>query len=70
MNCHINPRIKPPIKFGIKNIVLSKLLIFDSLVTRSANKNPITFITITDATVNLVVNMNEFLNDSSEKAFM
>lgn len=70
MNCHIKPNINPPIKFGIKNIVLSKLLIFDSLVTSNAKKNAITFIEITDTIVNLTVNQSELLNPSSLNTFI
>ncbi|WP_331496212.1 hypothetical protein [Romboutsia ilealis] len=54
----------------MKNIVLSKLLIFDSLVTNNAKKNAITFIEITDTIVNLTVNQSELLNPSSLNAFI
>ena len=38
----MNPKINPPIKFGIKKIVLNNLLILILAVTINANDKPIT----------------------------
>ncbi|WP_124997573.1 hypothetical protein [Clostridium tagluense] len=68
INCQINPSISPPIKLGIKNIVLSRLLPFIPVVTSKASPNPIQFITTTETTVNKAVNLNESRKVGSLKA--
>jgi hypothetical protein len=54
----------------MKNIVLKRLLILDSLVTKRASEKPIALITKTATTVNLAVNINDCLNPVSLKASM
>ena len=41
------PSTKPPIRFGMKNIVLKNVVPFIALVSANAMANAITFITIT-----------------------
>ncbi len=65
INRQIKPRINPPIKLGIKKIVLNGLLIFNPLVTNIASEKPIIFIDNTETTTNLIVNLNESINEES-----
>lgn len=52
----MKPKINPPIKFGIKKIVLSKFAPLNLLVTNSAKPNPMTLIKTIVTAENLTVN--------------
>src|SRR5690625_833366 len=65
INCQMNPKINPPIKFGIKKMVLRKLFDLILRVTSKARPNPNTFNKMIATTANLVVNQIDSLNSVS-----
>ena len=56
ITCQIQPRTIPPIKFGIKKIVLKTFVPFIPFVSKSAKAKAKTFIEITVTTVKQTVN--------------
>ena len=65
----MNPKIKPPIKLGIKKIVRNKLAPLNLFVTSNASPSPMTLIKKIATKANLVVNQIDVQNSWSFNSF-
>ena len=68
MSYHTYPSTIPPIRFGIKNIVLNILVPLIFCVSASATRNARTFISTSVTIANNVVNLNASGNVASLNA--
>src|SRR5690625_1687272 len=69
INCQMKPKIKPPIKFGIKKIVLKKEFDLIFRVTSMAKPSPIKFIKKLVMLEHLSVNQIETKKINQKKKF-